>query len=89
MAGYYDPGENGAMPIVHLAGYSNLSKIAERYQNRFNQIKQRAEAAAATDRQGLGFKSIDANKSWIESQETTNRDNSAEDIFSAMLGKNN
>lgn len=89
MAGYYDPEENGAMPIVHLAGYSNLSKIAERYQNRFNQIKQRAEAAAATDRQGLGFKSIDANKSWIESQETTNRDNSAEDIFSAMLGKNN
>lgn len=87
MAGYYDPDENGATPVVHLAGYSNLSKIAERYQNRFNQIKQRAEAAAATDRQGLGFNSISSNKTWIESQETTNRGTKAEDIFNKMLGK--
>lgn len=87
MAGYYDPSEEGATPVIHLAGYSNLSKIAERYQNRFNQIKQRSEAAAATDRQGLGFSSINSNKSWIESQETTKRSASAQDIFNALSGE--
>lgn len=88
MVGYYDPNEEGAIPIVHLAGFSNLSKITERYQGWFSEIRQRAEAAAKVDAsKGTGFANISENDKWLESQSETRTTCSDEDLFN-LLGNN-
>lgn len=85
MVGYYEPDEVGAIPIVHLAGFSNLAKVTERYQGWFSEIKQRAEAAAKVDAsKGAGFSSIDENDKWLESQNETRTGMSAEDLFNLL-----
>jgi cell division GTPase FtsZ len=85
MVGYYAEDEVGAIPIVHFAGFSNLAKVTERYQGWFSEIKQRAEAAAKVDAsKGAGFSSIEENDKWLESQNETRTNMSAEDLFNLL-----
>lgn len=85
MVGYYPEDTQGAIPIVHFAGFSNLLKITERYQQWFSQIQQKALAAEKVDAtKGVGFSRIEENKDWIESQSETKTNSSAEDLFNLL-----
>lgn len=85
MRGYYPVDTEGAIPIVHFAGFSNLAKVTEKYQNWFNQIKQKSIAQQKVDStKGTGFDSLNENKKWVDSQSTTNTSLTAEEIFSMV-----
>lgn len=86
MNGFYPVETQGASPIIHFAGFSNLSRITERYQNWFSQIKQKSIAAAKVDSMGAGFDRIGENKDWIETQNETSTDNSMQDLCNMING---
>ena len=62
-----------------------MAKVTERYKGWFSEIKQRAEAAAKVDAsKGAGFSSIEENDKWLESQNETRTNMSAEDLFNLL-----
>lgn len=54
---FYGTVDNKDIPIIHFAGFSNLNKIAERYDERMRQIIAKAEKQKMVDAHGTGFKS--------------------------------
>lgn len=89
MRGFYDTDTEGAWPIVHFAGFSNLNKVTERYQQWFSQIQQKSAAAAKVDAtKGVGFSRVKENEKWIDSQSSTNTTSTVADLFSMVNDDN-
>lgn len=84
--GFYEPTVT-SFPILHFAGFSNLKKVTERYQNVISQIQARSTQAEKNDKtSGAGFNRIDANKDWMAESYQTKSAGGAEDIMALING---
>jgi hypothetical protein len=82
--GFFEP-KTPTFSVIHLAGFSNLRKVTERYQNIISQIQSKSIQADNNDRtNGQGFSRVGANKSWIQDQSTVKKSDGVHDIWAAI-----
>jgi len=76
---------NEVNSIIHIAGFSNISKISEIYRNRLQYLKERAKLSSEEDRVGAGLKNIEEDSMWVKEHYNVDTSKSALDIL--RLGK--
>ena len=84
-AGFYKEGTPGAYPVCHYAGFTNLDRLAIRYQGWISQIQQKAEQQKKVDREnGRGFSNLEENSKFIKAESSVNTEGDFNALFSMM-----
>lgn len=85
--GFFDKKTNENLTsIIHLAGYTNVSKLVERYEVRYDEIQNKNEDLVDNDdKTAHGFENISAKEEWISKQNQVSASIDSEQGLSALL----
>jgi hypothetical protein len=77
--------ETNAIPIVHFAGFNNLSSCIETYDNQYKRLNQVNEIGTETNTKGNAFKNVQENIRYTNEKNSMNNNQSVDDLFNSLM----